>query len=94
MSNEQSSKIRRKVTKEDRVRLRRLNEEVRGRTEEIARIMSRYLGTQSQPVRKVTFTLGEDNASDVHIEMEPVIVVGDGKGCYDDPPGVCCECPC
>lgn len=92
-NHERTSNSRVEVTEVDRVRLRRLNEEVSGRTEEIARMVSHYFGTRLHPVHKGTFTFGGDSATGPDIEMEPM-VTGSGNGCYKDPPGVCCECSC
>lgn len=94
MTNQQAEKKKVTVCTEDQARLRRLYEEISGRSEEIARITSRYMGVQLNPVKRITFFLGEDSATQVHIEMEPVIVVGDNTICYLDPPGICCMCPC
>ena len=83
------------VGQEDHARLSRLLEEVQGRVEEIARIVSRNLKTaQLFPVKRVTLTSPTVEAPQTHIEMEPILVAGNGNGCYKDPPGICCECPC
>lgn len=81
---------------EDRQRMRRLSEEVRGRLEEMALITARALGVPlaNDAVRKfVPVDTGTDEAHVVHVE---IIDNPDGThGCYtefDDGSAVCEPC--
>ena len=81
---------------EDRQRMRRLTEEVRGRLEEMALITARTLGVPLSPgsVRKfVPVAAAADQAHVVHVE---IIDNPDGTyGCYtefDDGSAICEPC--
>ena len=84
------------ASEEDLNRLNRLQEEISGRAEEMARIVSRYLdGKPRFPVEKFTLTLDEEGG----YKVEFVRSIGDltviGSMC--NPPGMSCptlECPC
>ncbi len=79
--------------------VRILTNEILDRVSEIDAILSTAAGTPPiGPVRTFTFSTegydAEGNPTTIDIEMDPIIVIGDQKGCYKDPPGICCECPC
>ncbi len=79
---------------EDRDRMQRLSEEVRGRLQEMALITTRTLGIALDSQTAVKFAPQElDRGADetgMHIE---IVCTPDGCGCYVDPPGIC-EFPC
>jgi hypothetical protein len=83
------------LSTEDRQRMRRLSDEVRGRLEEMACITARALGTRLDPaaVRKFVPVASADRAHVVHVE---IIDNPDGThGCYtefDDGSAVCEPC--
>ncbi len=88
-------KPRVQVSNDDRQRMARLYEEVIGRVAEMGQIVARNLEFGPRyPVSKFTLNVGADAGRVVDIEFEPEPVIGDKNGCYKDPPGVCCECPC
>jgi hypothetical protein len=95
LMNEKTSKQKVEVSREERARMTKLTEEVTSRVQEMARIVRGNLGMDvSVPVGKFTMTTGTpENPGRTHLVFEPIIVTGDG-GCYADPPGICCECPC
>jgi hypothetical protein len=79
----------------DSLRMKILQRELVNRIDEIGKIVGNRLEKKLSPVGKCWITLkGTGTSRSVHVEMEPVIVSGDGNGCYLDPPGICCECPC
>ncbi len=87
---------------EDRERMQRLSEEVRGRLQEMALITARTLGIDLDSDTVVKFVplkvdraslgqepgLGEEPGQTIEIVCGPA-----GCGCYVDPPGIC-EFPC
>lgn len=81
---------------EDRQRMRRLSEEVRGRLEEMALITSRTLGISltKDTVRK--FVTVEQAADEAHVTHVEIVDYPDGThGCYtefDDGSAVCELC--
>jgi hypothetical protein len=80
----------------ERARLVELRKELTDRVNTIARFVARDLGSPDSPPPR-TFTVTVDNsgaAPTIHIEMEDILVAGDGNGCAKDPPGISCECPC
>jgi hypothetical protein len=83
------------VSREERARMNKLTEKVTSHVQEMARIVRGNLGMDvNVPVAKFTMTTGTPENQQIHLEFEPIIVFGDGNGCYADPPGICCECPC
>jgi hypothetical protein len=90
------------LSAEDRDRMRRLSEEVRGRLLEMALITGRALGIAitSDTIVKYDPTPHHagDEASETTTTVEVVIIaVPDGNGgttfgCYQDPPGICVPC--
>ncbi len=93
--DEKTTKKKVEVSREERVRMTKLTEEVSSRVQEMARIVRGNLGMDvNVPIGKFTMTTGTSE-SPVHLEFEPMEVIGDlSAGCYADPPGICCECPC
>jgi len=93
--NENTSKHNVEVSREQRARMTQLTEEVTVRVQEMARIVRGNLGMNvNVPVGKFTMTTGTPENARTHLEFEPDIVLSGGNGCYADPPGICCECPC
>lgn len=90
------------LSAEDRERMRRLSEEVRGRLLEMALITGRTLGISitSDTIVKYDPTPhgGSNEVAETSQTVEVVIIaVPDGHGgttfgCYQDPPGVCTPC--
>lgn len=84
------------LTAEDRQRMRRLSEEVRGRLEEMALITARTLGIRltDDSVRK--FVPVEQAADEAHVVHVEIIDNPDGThGCYtefDDGTAICEPC--
>ncbi len=81
------------LSTDDRVRMRRLTEEVQGRLQEMALITSRTLDIPmgSDSVVKFAPQASDLQSADGVIEVE--IVCGPaGCGCYVDPPGICRVC--
>jgi hypothetical protein len=83
---------------DDRERLKRLSEEVRGRLEEMAQITARVQGIKlgSGAVRKFVPVQREASDPAVLVEVE-IVDLEDGTNCciltFDDG-RVFCECPC
>lgn len=93
--DEKTTKQKVQVSREERARMTKLTEEVTSRVQEMARIVRGNLGMDvNVPIGKFTMTTGTQENPRIHLEFEPIIVYGDGNGCYADPPGICCECPC
>ena len=87
------------LSAEDIALIRQIVNEILVRVSEIDRIFASTGGTPPIGlVRKFCFsTEGYDkdgNPTTVDIEMEPITIIGNPKGCSKDPPGICCECPC
>ncbi|MEN3310263.1 MAG: hypothetical protein V7603_6465 [Micromonosporaceae bacterium] len=83
------------LTPDDRERMRRLSEEVRGRLQEMALITTRTLGI---PLDKDTVVKFAPVTTESQAELGAVtnieIVCGPtGCGCYVEPQGIC-EFPC
>lgn len=92
---EKTSKQKIEVSREERARMTKLTEEVTSRVQEMARIVRGNLGMDvNVPVGEFTMTTGTPENPRIHLKFGPTIVTGDGNGCYADPPGICCECPC
>lgn len=80
------------LSPEDLVRMRELRRQAETISEDMSSIIARTLGMEeSEPVSEFTVTLRPQAEI---IEMSAIVVIGDGEGCFKDPPGVCCECPC
>ena len=94
--NEKTSKQKVEVSREERARMTKLTEEDTVRVQEMARIVRGNLGMNvNVPVGKFTMTTRTPENPRIHLEFEPEIVIGDiTAGCYADPPGICCQCPC
>lgn len=93
--DEKTTKQKIQVSREERARMTKLTEEVTSRVQEMARIVRGNLGMDvNVPVGEFTMTTGTPENPRIHLKFGPIIVVGDGNGCYADPPGICCECPC
>lgn len=81
---------------EDRERMQRLSEEVRGRLQEMALITARTLDLELAGDSVVKFlpikaeAAGAGTSGGTYIE---IICTPAGCGCYVDPPGIC-EFPC
>ncbi|MBL7793808.1 MAG: hypothetical protein JNK77_15880 [Saprospiraceae bacterium] len=79
----------------DSIQMKVLQRELVGSIDKIGVIIGTSLGKKLSPVGKFIITVkGKGTSRTVHIEMEPIIVTGDGNGCASDPPGISCECPC
>ena len=84
------------ASEEDLDRLNRLQEEISGRAEEIARIISRYLDKEPLfPIEKFSLTIDDKGGYKVGFERS----VGGLKivGSMCNPPGMSCptlNCPC
>jgi hypothetical protein len=82
------------MTTDGRAELTELREDLTQRVNVIARLVAQDLGSDNFKLPK-KFTVEVDTSEGaVHIEMEDIVVVGDGNGCASDPPGISCECPC
>jgi hypothetical protein len=81
---------------EDRERMQRLSEEVRGRLEEMALITARTLGTDKKEGTRVQFLpvgLRPDDSGDgVVLQVLSPADEGFECICYKDPPGICFPC--
>ena len=78
------------LSREDHVRVARLDGEAIARLEEAARIVSQTLGLEPKfPIRKIILT------KEVPQDWKAQIFWDDGSvSCYDDDEGICCEGPC
>ncbi len=86
-----------KITPREQAQLSELRQDLTRQVASIARFVAQDLG--ADPFRPpVKFTVTVDNSTSsaptIEIEMDDLIVVGDGNGCVKDPPGISCECPC
>jgi hypothetical protein len=79
-----------KLTAEDRARVQRLTEEVKGRLYEVGLIMSRTLDLNITPGTLLKYEPRESTEqADETIEVV-IILLPDGTfACMQDPPGVC-----
>ena len=80
----------------EQARLRQLRKFLTRKVNKIARIVAEDLNPgRAEFNRPTKFTVEVDTVAEtVHIEMEDILVIGDGEGCAEDPPGVSCVCPC
>ncbi|MDT0353595.1 hypothetical protein [Pseudonocardia charpentierae] len=85
------------LSAEDRARMARLYEEVRGRIAEMARIASRVLGLEEKDGKIVFAPVLRDQARAVHMNFDEseaieIVCTPSGCGCYDHHAGTCGPC--
>lgn len=82
------------LSEDSQERLTELRETLTRTVNELAQSVSRdHGGSSVPPLERFTVSVS-DGGESIGIEMEPIIVIGDGNGCVKDPPGISCECPC
>ena len=96
MSDSVTERVR--LTQDDHARMQRLSEEIRGRLEEMALIMTRTLGIALTPEMVRRFTPLTAGSLEADVTRMEIVCAPDGAtcGCYvtlDDGTGFC-EYPC